>query len=159
MDGVSNNFVEQCGVAGFIDPSGTARWQAWAEFNPANEEWFSATAYPVAAGDSVVSSVSYTTARGGTIIQSVTNTTRGWSASAVQTLTALTLMNAGSLPRASVEVVVEADQPENVMADFGSVTFTGITGLPSSPTKSTDTQATVTSNLSGSAFTVGWVHS
>jgi Peptidase A4 family len=161
LDGSGTAEVEQCGIAGFIDPDSTVRYQGWAEFYPANEEWFSPAAYPVSAGDSVTASAVYTSYQGrGAITLSVADITQGWTASVTKTSAALAVENGFIPQRYSAECVIEADQPENVMADFGSFTFTNVTGLGTSPPSITGTdgsnQARISSAWNNGSFTLAW---
>jgi hypothetical protein len=133
LDGATNNFVEQTGVIGFVDPNGTVRWQGWSEYFPAGQAWFSKTAYPISAGDSVTASTVYTTDRGGTFTNTLINNTQGWTATAPRTNAALDLMGVGTPPRSTAEVVMEPDQPEDVFVWFNTVNFTNVTGLGSAP--------------------------
>ena len=156
LDGDGNNFVEQCGVGGLIDPGGTVRWQAWGEFYPAGQSWWSQTAYPVSTGDSITATVQATTGTGGSCTLSVADTTQGWSASMTRTNATLTLMNTAPPPLYTAEVIIETDQPENLMADYGTVTFTGVTGLGAAPNSIVNSPSAISSPLAAGSFALTW---
>ena len=154
IDGWSSDTVEQIGFDQDCE-NGAAGYYPWVEMYPADSIYFTET---VAAGDHITASVSVS---GTSWTLNEQDTTQGWSK---------TYHESGSDDESSAEAIVE-DLGDGIpaVADFGSITFTGLTAngesLASAGTvNSTDiergsTPLTENSTLSGGTFTLSWLHS
>ena len=159
--GAGANIVEQCGTQVYNN-SGTYIHNAWTEFYPAlSEDWSPALEYPVAAGDQITASLTWD---GTWFNVTMSDSTQGWTYTEKKGLVAaeIELGQAGTPPaRTSAQVI--AENFTGTLADFGSVTFTSVSGLPS-PTGiictnnglSSGTVDMTPGTLSGGQFTVTW---
>ncbi len=153
IDGWSSSTVEQIGFDQDCQ-NGEAGYYPWVEMYPANSIYFTET---VKAGDHITASVSVS---GTQFTLTEKDTTRGWSK---------TYHKTGSDELSSAEAIVE-DLGNGIapVADFGSVTFTGLTVDGTSfanagTVNSTDlergsTPLTQNSAVSGGTFAINWLH-
>lgn len=154
IDGWSSDTVEQIGFDQDCE-NGVAGYYPWVEMYPADSIYFTET---VKAGDHITASVSVS---GTSWTLTEKDTTQGWSK---------TYHEKGDDDLSSAEAIVE-DLGSNIpaVANFGSITFTGLTanGTPlasAGTVNSTDiergsTQLTKNSTLSGGTFKLSWLHS
>jgi len=154
IDGWSSDTVEQIGFDQDCE-NGVAAYYPWVEMYPADSIYFNDT---IKAGDHITASVSVS---GTTWTLTEKDTTRGWSK---------TYHESGNDAKSSAEAIVE-DLGDGIqpVADFGSVTFTGLTadgqplasaGTPNSTNvERGNTPLTKNSSLSGGTFKLSWVHS
>ena len=163
--GTGANTVEQIGTQ-TDNNSGVYKHSAWSELFPSGSEWWSPEAYPIFAGDSITASVTYVTTGGGYFELALADTTQGWSYTEYKPLIAVEIAEIGvssggntlTAPfRNTIEVIVE--DFTGTLANFGTVTFTGITPVLTAPTAITivnsNTDATPGAYASNS-FTVTW---
>jgi hypothetical protein len=153
IDGWSSSTVEQIGFDQDCD-NGVAGYYPWVEMYPANSIYFTET---VKAGDHITASVSVS---GTQFTLTEKDTTQGWSK---------TYHKTGNDELSSAEAIVE-DLGNGIapVADFGSVTFTGLTVDGTSfanagTVNSTDlergsTPLTQNSAVSGGTFAINWLH-
>jgi peptidase A4-like protein len=146
--GRAKDTIEQVGT-GAESVNGHTEYWAWWEMFPGGPQTFSNA--PVTPGDQFASSVTY---RSGQFTLTLTDITQGWTRSVTKS---------GSAYRTSAEVIAEA--PTNVLANFGSATFHGITVNGSSmknpfpvTLKMNQVLATV-SAFRGNSFTATWRNS
>jgi hypothetical protein len=160
IDGWGSGTVEQIGFDQDC-VNGIAGYHPWVEMFPANSIYFNET---VKADDHITASVSVS---GTEWTLTENDLTQGWSR---------TYHKKGDDARVSAEAIVEdlnATQPPSndiqPFADFGSITFTGVTvnGAPmasAGTVNSTDvergsTPLTKNSPLAGGTFKISWLHS
>ena len=164
--------VEQCGFD-CVNNGGTYSYYAWSEYFPEDSRWWSPAAYPVSGGDHVSAQISWD---GAAFNCTLTDTTKGWSYTERRGLLAAQIeessvaSSANQLPaypltapivRGSVEIIMEAT--ENTLANFGTVSFTGVSTTPAmtSPvqviTNLTGTNNISLTALSGGAFSMTWL--
>jgi hypothetical protein len=156
--------VEQTGTDSDCDKknkklkTGGPTYYAWWEMYPGASVTIPE---PVSPGDSMTAEVS---ASGSSFTLTLTDTTRGWSYSPPP-------QSSSAAPRASAEWIAEAPSGCNgcksvKLADFGSVTFSGL-AVTASSTSFNDTQITMSKGKtvkasvvadSTSSFTVNWGH-
>ena len=153
IDGWSSDTVEQIGFDQDCQ-NGTAGYYPWVEMYPANSIYFTET---VNAGDHITASVSVS---GTSFTLTEKDTTQGWSK---------TYHKTGNDQLSSAEAIVE-DLGNGVqpVADFGSITFTGLTVdgtafANAGTVNSTDlergsTPLTKNSAVSGGSFAISWLH-
>ena len=170
FDGATNSTVEQCGTQ-ITNNAGVITHSIWSEFYPSFAEGWSPSRYPIAAGDAITSSVTFD---GAYFYLTVADATKSWTYTDRKALAAEEIEEgtAGTpAARASAEVIVEADYQTGAngtqeLANFGTVTFTGVTGMSASPlqiiSSSTDssggTLLASPGTLSGGSFTVTWLN-
>lgn len=154
IDGWSSDTVEQIGFDQDCE-NGVAAYYPWVEMYPADSIYFNDT---IKAGDTITASVSVS---GTTWTLTEKDTTRGWSK---------TYHESGNDAKSSAEAIVE-DLGDGIqpVANFGSVTFTGLTanGKPlasagtvnSTNVERGNTPLTKNSSLSGGSYKLSWVHS
>jgi hypothetical protein len=154
IDGWSSDTVEQIGFDQDCE-NGVAGYYPWVEMYPADSIYFSET---IKAGDQITASVSVS---GTSWTLTEKDTTRGWSK---------TYHESGNDALSSAEAIVE-DLGDGIqpVANFGSITFTGLTangrplasaGTPNSTNiERGSTPLTKNSALSGGSFKLSWVHS
>ena len=154
IDGWSSDTVEQIGFDQDCE-NGVAGYYPWVEMYPADSDYFTET---VKAGDTITASVSVS---GSSWTLTEKDTTRNWSK---------TFHETGSDDLSSAEAIVEdlgsGIQP---VANFGSITFTGLTAdgksfasagtANSTNVERGNTPLTKNSSLSGGTFKLSWVHS
>jgi hypothetical protein len=153
IDGWSSSTVEQIGFDQDCQ-NGVAGYYPWVEMYPANSIYFTET---VNAGDHITASV---TVSGTKFTLTEADTTQGWTK---------TYHKTGDDDLSSAEAIVE-DLGDGVqpVADFGSVTFTGLTvdgtdfadaGTPNSTDlERGSTPLTQNSSVSGGTFAINWLH-
>jgi hypothetical protein len=161
--------VEQIGTDSDCDKgnkkkkTGGPTYYAWWEMYPGASNTITTTASnpdPVLPGDSMTAQVS---ASGTSFTLSLTDNTRGWNFTTTQSST--------TAPQSSAEWIAEAPSGSNggasvKLADFGSVTFSGLS-VTASSTSFNDTEINMykgktlkaqTAMDSPSSFTVSWEH-
>lgn len=157
------NTVEQCGFDCF-NSAGTFLYYPWTEPYPAQTEYWSPTAYPCAGGDAVSASVTWD---GAYFNFTLSDSTKGWTYTEQKGLVAAQIEEQQSgrsqpltspICRASAQIIVEDLEPP--LANFGTITFTGITPTMTSPIKevivNTNTDISV-STISGGSFSITWL--
>ncbi|MEY9886579.1 hypothetical protein ABIA35_002211 [Catenulispora sp. MAP12-49] len=154
IDGWSSDTVEQIGFDQDCE-NGVAGYYPWVEMYPADSIYFTET---INAGDHITASVSVS---GTSWTLTEKDTTRGWSK---------TYHESGNDDLSSAEAIVE-DLGDGIqpVANFGSITFTGLTangqplasaGTPNSTNvERGNTLLTKNSSLSGGTFKLSWAHS
>lgn len=153
IDGWSSSTVEQIGFDQDCQ-NGEAGYYPWVEMYPANSIYFTETVEP---GDHITASVSVS---GTKFTLTEQDTTQGWTK---------TYHKTGNDQLSSAEAIVE-DLGNGVqpVADFGAVTFTGLTVdgtafADAGTVNSTDlergsTPLTQNSAVSGGTFAINWLH-
>jgi hypothetical protein len=146
--GRTKDTIEQVGT-GAESVNGHTEYWAWFEMFPAGPQTFSNA--PVSAGDQFASSVTYSSGR---FTLTLTNKTQHWTRSVTKS---------GPAYRTSAEVIAEA--PTNVLANFGSASFHGITvngtsmKNPFPVTLTVNRVLATVSAFRGDSFTATWRHS
>jgi hypothetical protein len=146
--GRTKDTIEQVGT-GAESVNGHTEYWAWYEMFPGGPQTFGNA--PVSPGDHFSSTVTY---RSGRFTLTLTNATQHWTRSVTKS---------GSAHRTSAEVIAEA--PTNVLANFGTATFRGITvngarmKNPSPITLKMGRVLATVSPFRGDSFTAIWRHS
>jgi hypothetical protein len=162
--------VYQCGIYQTYDTSypGNSISRPWSWWIPGSGELWNQNAFPTAAGDSLTLTMELTSANW---LMTITNNTEGWTYTEVKSVLAVNIGSIASggtgpaswpYPVNHAEVIIEKESAE--VANYGSLTFTGITTTPPvtqapEPTFSADTsinQYPGPYNIASGSFTLYW---
>jgi hypothetical protein len=137
LDGYTSDSVEQIGTE--ADCSGkTAVYDGWYDMYPAPPVVFSS---PVQPGDAISASVTFSGTQTYTLV--LKDSTQGWTHTVTK--------NESGLARSSAEVITEGPSASGLLADFGTVSYTGCDVNGTSLGQQSPTRLVIT-NSSGRAL-------